>query len=890
MTDLPASGHIEAGHDIYADNLITGIQQNFTVIFQQPFEPPPDLAQLRADYLSYLRQAYRYLDIKGIQQVQQITQQLSLAAVYVPLKAQAQQAAAGETMLRVAGRLRNHFSADLPELAGPLPSPEPVPVEQALKTIPAVVVLGDPGAGKSTLLKILALALAEQADGPLPVVLPLNAYARRLRQRGEICLGDFLGEYYAARQQKLDGVTALFRAALAKKQAVILLDGLDEVQTDRQYLVRLVQDFVAEHMPSPADNLAPDAPPLPGNRVIVTSRIVGYEEAPLAGQQWRLYTLTDFERADIEQFVRQWTLTFARAVQGDTDLARQTAEREDRELVTAIFSRPSVERLAANPLLLTILALIKYTGVTLPEQRVKLYELYLEALIESWNLARSLDQHPVGAGINYEETVQVLAPLALWLRRENPEAGLVSQSQLEGWLTRYYQQEWALSRGEARQRGQDFLRSVERYSNLLLERGERQYGFLHLTLEEMLAGKGVVQLLDEGLDAALAVFTRYLLDPAWHETLQLAVQAVAIIQQRPKIAGQILQRLLPLEVAPEQTGQPAVFAGQVLLDVGPVNVGRAAARQIEQTLVQTMQAAACAIRVRRDAGDLLGRLGWSPAPEPDDLILPLPPAEPDPLDAFRRISAPTGPAWLGKYPVTNRQFARFMAADGYNQPEYWSDDGWAWRTGTYDSKAPPDYQDWLKNRPPDQRHQPYYWTDPKWNSPLFPVVGLTWFEAEAYARWLTRRVGRFPEDGRALVIRLPHEDEWQAGLGGRGDFPWGDNFDFRNLNCADAWAGRDLSDYDRWKKWVDSEERREAGLTAVTTYPQGVSQTGVWDGSGNVFEWMINPYKPAGDTMTLRGGSWHSDQGLARVSNRYDDLPDYFNLNLGFRLIVAPVW
>ncbi len=924
MSDLPSSGNIEAGRDIHAKNVITGIQQNFTVIFQQPFHPPPDLRQLRHDYLAYLRESYRYLDIKGIQQVQQVTQQLSLASVYVPLKAQTQGAAPGELLGRVAGRLMAPPEAEAAEAAMPTRQSEPVLIEEALKTDPAVVVLGDPGAGKSTLLKVLALALAGQPDGPLPILLPLNAYARHLRQQGEVCLGQFLGDYYATRQQKLDRVGELFNDALAKQQAVILLDGLDEVQAGRQYLVRLVEDFVAEHSPHPDDegrrtndhrpeaagpagqrpdlSLTKGAEVVTGNRVIVTSRIVGYEEAPLAGRQWRTYTLTDFSWADIEQFVRQWTLAFALSVQGDTGPARQAAERERQELLAAIAGRPSVERLAANPLLLTILALIKYTGVTLPEQRVKLYELYLEALIESWNLARSLDQGPVGPGINYEETVQVLAPLALWLRQENPTAGLVSQTQLEGWLTGYYRQEWGLPRGEARQRGRDFLQSVERYSNLLLERGERQYGFLHLTLEEMLAAKGIVQLLEEGLEAALAIFERYLLDPAWRETLQLAVAAIAIIQQFPKTAGNILQKLLHLEMPPDQTGRPAVFAGEVLLDVGPANVGRTAALKIEQALVETMQATACPSRTRREAGNLLGRLGWTPAPAADDLLLAPAGVEPTGLDTFRPVSTPTGTIWLGKYPVTNYQFARFIDDDGYQRREFWSDDGWAWRTGDYDSKAPDWLQDWLKDRPPEKRDRPYWWTDQKWNSPLYPVVGISWFEAEAYCGWLGQQLaaGRRPvagdgqEIGQRLArgelgVRLPHEAEWEAAMGGRGDYPWGDRFDPNNLNCAESWFGRDFKDDDEWRDWVgsDTESWREASMTAVTTYPQGVSPTGVWDGSGNVWEWMGEIGQDG--WVPLRGGAWTFDGWDARVSARNVNYPDYFDDYYGCRVVVAPV-
>jgi predicted NACHT family NTPase len=441
MDSIPSSGSITAEGDIHAENVITGIQQKFTIIFQQPFTPPPDLVRLRTDYLTYLRDSYRYLDMQGIQQVQQVTHQLALTDVYVPLKAHAGHAtAAGRVAGRVAGRPWSRESAAVPDAIAATAlahHTEPVPVEVALQTAPAVVVLGDPGSGKSTLLKVLSLALAAHPDSPLPILLPLNAYARRLMQQGEQSLSQFLGEYYASHQHKIERVGELFHQALAHHQAVILLDGLDEVQVNRTHLVRLVQDFVAEYVPQPAASSEPvavgDSPPpiVAGNRVVATSRIVGYDEAPLTGRQWRTYTLTDFTRADIERFVTQWTLAFTRSIQGDTEPARQDAAQERGDLLQAIFHNPSVERLAANPLLLTILALIKHTGVTLPEQRVKLYELYLQTLIESWNRARSLDQYPVGGNMRYEETVQVLAPLALWLRQENPTAGLVSRDQLE---------------------------------------------------------------------------------------------------------------------------------------------------------------------------------------------------------------------------------------------------------------------------------------------------------------------------------------------------------------------------------------------------------------------------------------------------------------------------
>jgi len=101
----------------------------------EPFTlPEPNLAQLRADYLAYLRDAYRYLDFKGLPQLDKIAQQLPLDAVYVPLRARPEMPE-GETWLRVAGRLWEGDGLDESALV-PLAEKgamraEPVPADEA---------------------------------------------------------------------------------------------------------------------------------------------------------------------------------------------------------------------------------------------------------------------------------------------------------------------------------------------------------------------------------------------------------------------------------------------------------------------------------------------------------------------------------------------------------------------------------------------------------------------------------------------------------------------------------------------------------------------------------------------------------------------------------------
>jgi len=77
---------------------------------------------------------------------------------------------------------------------------------------------------------------------------------------------------------------------------------------------------------------------------------------------------------------------------------------------------------------------------------------------------------------------------------------------------------------------------------------------------------------------------------------------------------------------------------------------------------------------------------------------------------------------IGRYPVTVGQYRAFMDAGGYANPAYWTQAGWQWR-GTCT--------------------QPEYWTDKKWTGdPNLPVIGVSWYEAYAYTRWLAEATGR----------------------------------------------------------------------------------------------------------------------------------------------------
>ena len=203
---------------------------------------------------------------------------------------------------------------------------------------------------------------------------------------------------------------------------------------------------------------------------------------------------------------------------------------------------------------------------------------------------------------------------------------------------------------------------------------------------------------------------------------------------------------------------------------------------------------------------------------------------------------------IAKTPVTNAQFKQFIEAGGYKKKVFWSYNGWKWC---------------LKKG----RIQPRYWNDVKWNKPTYPVVGVSWYEAEAFCKW--------------AKCRLPSEAEWEKaarGTDGR-KYPWGNQKPNKNLANFNRNVGR---------------------ITQVGKYsPAGDSPFGCVDMAGNIWEWCAdwynkdyyvnspksNPLGPeTGTDKVLRGGSWNYYESL-RVSNRLRNNPDGNGGYFGFRCL-----
>lgn len=265
-----------------------------------------------------------------------------------------------------------------------------------------------------------------------------------------------------------------------------------------------------------------------------------------------------------------------------------------------------------------------------------------------------------------------------------------------------------------------------------------------------------------------------------------------------------------------------------------------------------------------------------PPPAPDDLLpaevlVPGGPftmgtsTEPWALDNERPAHRRLVPAFLiDTTPVSNGAYQRFIEAGGYEEQRWWAEAGWA-MVREHKLRAPlfwkRDGGQWLRRRfgvtepvPPDE-----------------PVLHVSWYEADAFARWAGRR--------------LPTEAEWEKAArhdpatGRARRYPWGDE----DPTPAHANLGQ-----------------RHLRPAPVGSYPDGQSPLGIRQLIGDVWEWTASdflpypgfaafPYREYSEVFfgdghkVLRGGSFGVDPVACRGTFRNWDLPVRRQIFAGFR-------
>jgi formylglycine-generating enzyme required for sulfatase activity len=193
---------------------------------------------------------------------------------------------------------------------------------------------------------------------------------------------------------------------------------------------------------------------------------------------------------------------------------------------------------------------------------------------------------------------------------------------------------------------------------------------------------------------------------------------------------------------------------------------------------------------------------------------------------------------IDRWEVSNRQYARFLD----------------WR------KKNPTKKIGHEEEPKGKDYRPEFWDDPKYNQPDLPVVGVDFFDAYAYAKWLGRR--------------LPTVPEWEKACRGEDGrmFPWGEEWQPERVNANDS-------------ALMDGSKDGFAGLAPVKSLPRGASPYGGLHMAGNVREWTSAPFRMRNqrNQATMCGGSYKGSRSQCQASSSGQfDVTERFDY-VGFR-------
>lgn len=750
------------GATVIQESIIVNAEKGARVVIGT--EPVKMSSKMRATalgrYLEHIIAHNRYLQLQGIRSGGKLVN-IELEHIYITLRTTQQRTvqAEQEWLHDEAGMAPGEMARAKMERS-PLRETVTVTVDQALADHKHMVILGDPGSGKTTLLRYLALLygrdLAENSkhvqnklklneSGHLPVFLYLRQFGSFLRKHRAVDDGtDGLGLLFEFLFRSMEGFRIdlsndFFDEYLQKGNAVILLDGMDEVADPdlRTRVARMVEGFALAY---------------PKCRFVVTSRIVGYSGASRLTGDFATTTVRDFTLADVEQFLKHWHRLVAVGQLGPGESADVFAASQTAQLMSAIRGNERVRDLAINPLLLTVIALVHRDRVKLPDRRAELYDEAVDVLLGKWDEARGvgsetiLDDRPFEVG----DKRLMLQSLALWMHERGQKE--ITQADLFAFLEKQFSD--MVTDGQKRRMAiEKFQRVIEERTGLLAARGEGVFAFSHLTFQEYLAARSLA-----GRDDYVN-FTLQRTGEAWWREV--------ILLEAGHLSGESIERASRLVNAiSENRKEPLpyhnlVLASECLRDAGETRVVQGIAHAINERFDKALKSSPpfttrifkqWGIRTwidqRAELVQALARAGkgyWT-----------MPFGEPE------WVTIPAGKFWMGRnnelhevylsefqiarVPVANAQYALFVQDAKHKVPDGWEE-----------------------NRPPKGKES-------------HPVVNVSWYDAIKYCEWLSGKTGK--------QVTLPSESEWEKAARGndKREYPWG-KWELYRANTSELGVG-----------------------------------------------------------------------------------------------------
>lgn len=718
-----------------------------------------------------------------------------------------------------------------------------------------LVIRGDPGSGKTTLLRYLAVTHSRALRGNkverdsthivkerlhlkkrlFPILVTLRRHGKVVSW-GEIkeLTDTFIEEMPPELRKRCP--KGFFEQHLRRGNCLILLDALDELGSPeaRTAMARRIAALlqIYDH---------------PDNRIIVTTRIIGYE-GQLDQYEFNVRTVQKLQAGQIRALVKQRYKAIAISEtigrQKEARTLQQNLLRRSERLIEKIESTPRLNELATNPLILSLIVLVHFLKVELPEERVLLYRDCVEILTERWQQVKREEaeiQREVPEELTLVQKLILLREIAFAMqqrRKEESNSVLMPRDAVQDLITKKLpdfvegdlrQSESARQEFYHRKAG-EWIQGIQVESGILVEQGldeagEPLLGFSHLTFQEYLAAVAINEVHEYE-----SFLWSNLLNPTWREVVLTyvviisdATPLISALLESPLqpdgilLAGHCLtQRVRHVKPTIQQTTLTKLKNGfteaddltvgdfgKVMAAIGgseiiaflrgqfidPNPARRLTAIEVlgqtkgDDSELETVRADLLRIVETPNEVTLTVTARKSLAQVGDPRFIGLEPflvrvqspriLQPSLSRKYRRLL--NNEFEIGKYPITNLEYSRFVEATGYKAPAYWIEQTFPVEEATN------------------------------------PVVGVTPKDAVAYCKWLSRQSGKH--------YRLPKSYEWEWAASGSAQcaYPWGDEFDKDKCNTKESGLGRS---------------------TPVGSYFVGNSSFGITDMSGNVNEIM----------------------------------------------------
>ena len=724
------------------------------------------------------------------------------------------------------------------------------------------------GSGKTTLLKWMASLLAEgrqgeiagwpESESRLPVLVKLSSFAAYLDANQDFLepAAKPLTVYLARLYRESHGVEvddAFFLNRLKEEGGCcVLFDGLDEVPSSHRNMVaRHVSAFVNSFGTLFGKQQRAKGKDYRNNSFVLTSRPKGIEsvsdEIKKAGFDFKNLDVLDVDQ--IDQLIGN-ILNF---IEPDTDQIKR-----DREAISLAVERSSdLASIAQTPLFCICLVLVyKYHGAELPSRKVDLLEELVKLLLGVWASQDQKTPHRFSQGdrddLGLVDSVgsqrrrlsYVAMEMQLSKRRTSIELPV-----LKTILKDYIAEREGLDEEKSGAIAVSFVKQSQEQSGLLVETDPSDppiFAFSHEGFREFLVADSLVNKLDGEL---INLVLSHMDDPAWEEIITLfgAHQSVSEAL-RVLLLGKCYEAAHQSKLNDDRTtwARRLTLVGRMARLMGG-HLPYKERERYQSALLAAMNDAEAAPENRLEIALALDELGWLTNP-----FVSLMKVAGEPV----RGGTDT---FISQRVVTNAHYKRFLEAPDFEDPELWTEFDCFAANGDL-LPLPLHWADFEPNL-----KRPSTWNDPKFgnNYPGLPVVGISWFEAMAYCRWLQRNWSDLDEAEhltgvKPQRIRLPTEHEWAALAGPPPESVTGAaNF------------GSYLS------------QTSPLGMFEDEGHPEGLS--GAW---GNVWEWQSNFVDGRMNAIALRGGSFSTSLDDIHSALRGWQKPNEGTNDVGMRIAI----